>query len=132
MKSRYEIVQPVIEAELAKVYSYGVSDCFFLGCRVADTLSGTSMCETYKGRYRTLAGAQRTLRREGHTSLVTFFSAHLEPCAPAAARLGDIAIIQLGDAEHVGVCVGSKFLTKTETGASFHDVSRVKAAFLAG
>ena len=90
------------------------------------------MSKTYKGRYRTLAGAQRALRREGHTSLVTFFAAHLETCAPAAARIGDLAIIQLGEAEHVGVCVGTKFLTKTETGASFHDVTRVKAAFLAG
>lgn len=129
-KTRFEIAQPVIEAELAKPYAYGVADCFMFGCRMADAFDGSrGMVATYGGSYKTLTGAQRALRRRGFTSLVEFFSTHLEQCAPGAAQIGDLAVIQLADGEHVGVCVGLKFITKTERGRSLHDVSAVKAAF---
>lgn len=129
-KSRYETVAPVIEREMAKPYRYGTADCFFFGCRVADALDKKlKLASTYRGSYTTLFGAQKALRKHGFTSLSELFTAHLEPCAAGQARLGDIAILQLGDGEHVGVCVGAKFLTKTERGQSFHDLSAVKAAF---
>lgn len=129
-KTRFEIAQPVIEAELAKPYVFGTADCFLLGCRVADAFdSGRAMVATYGGVYKTLAGAQRALRRRGFTSLVEFFATHLEPCAPGEAQFGDLAVLQIDLAEHVGACVGARFITKTERGRSLHDLSAVKAAF---
>lgn len=130
--SRFERAMPVIEAELAKPYRYGTADCFFFGCRIADAMAGLDLATTYAGTYRTLLGAQRALRKRGHKSLIDLFAAHLQPCAPSQARFGDIVILQLVDGEHVGVCVGTRFLTKTEHGRSDHDLSVVKAAFLAG
>jgi hypothetical protein len=72
--------------------------------------------------------------KEGHKTLVTFFAGILEPCAPAMARIGDLGIIQIGNAEHVAICMGSngRWFTKTETGPSYHDMTAVKAAFRAG
>ncbi len=132
-KTRFEIVSSVIDAEMAKPYTFGTADCFFFGCRVADALdTNLNLAETFTGRYRSARGAQRALRKEGHTSLVGLFSGHLDACPPAQARIGDLAVIVLSDGEHVGVCVGQKFITKTARGQSFHDMATVSAAFRAG
>ncbi|WP_246666017.1 hypothetical protein [Aquamicrobium sp. LC103] len=132
-KTRFEIVAVVVEKEMAKAYRYGTADCFFFGCRVADALDKRlKLTSTYRGSYKTLLGAQRALRRRGFKSLVDLFATHLEPCAPAAARMGDVVILQLDNAEHVGICNGARFVTKTERGRSFHDLSAVKAAFHVG
>lgn len=128
--TRFEIVAPVIEAELAKPYQYGIADCFFFGCRIADAFDPSrEMVKTYSGSYRTLMGAQKALRKRGHESLVDLFALHLTRCAAGEAQTGDIVILELADGEHVGVCVGARFITKTERGRSDHDLSAVKAAF---
>ncbi len=133
-KTRFEIVSAVIAAEMAKPYSHWPhADCFFFGCRMVDALDPPLGVEAaYTGSYKTLAGAQRALRRRGHKSLSDLFAAHLAPCAPAQARVGDIVVLQLENAEHVGVCVGTKFITKTSRGQSFHDMADCKAAFRVG
>lgn len=130
-KTRFETVKAVIDAEMATPYSHWPhADCFFFGCRVVDALDPTAEIEkAYKGSYKTLRGAQVALRRRGWKSLTELFSTHLEPCAPAEARVGDIGVLQLSDGEHVGVCVGSKFITKTSRGRAFHDLADCKAAF---
>lgn len=130
VKTRFEIAQPVIEAELAKPYAYGTADCFFFGCQVADAFEpARQMVQSYSASYKTLSGAQRALRRRGFISLTQLFEKHLDPCAPGEAQFGDLAVLQINLAEHVGVCVGAKFITKTERGRSLHDLSAVKAAF---
>lgn len=129
-KTRFEIAQPVIEAELAKPYAYGVADCFVFGCRIADAFDPSrNIVGTYGGVYRTLLGAQRALQRRGYISLVQFFEAHLVRCAPSEAQTGDLVILQLADGEHVGACIAGRFITKTDRGRSLHDLSAVKAAF---
>lgn len=133
-KNRFEVVSAVIASEMAKPYSHDPhADCFFFGCRMVDALDPSQALEAeYTGSYKTLAGAQRALRRRGHKSLVDLFAAHLEACAPAQARVGDLGIIQLPDGEHVGVCVGMKFITKTPRGREFFDIAACKAAFRVG
>ncbi|KFC62784.1 hypothetical protein FF80_03351 [Devosia sp. LC5] len=132
-KTRFEIVKAVIDAEMASPYAYGTADCFFFGCRVADALDASlDLAKTYAGSYKTLRGAQMALRRRGHKSLIGLFAGHLTPCGPAEARIGDIGIMLLADGEHVGVCVGSKFITKTWRGRSFLDLADCKAAFRVG
>ncbi|MDX0213076.1 hypothetical protein GOC35_15650 [Sinorhizobium meliloti] len=133
--NRFRIVEATLMRELAKPYAYGSADCFMLGCAFIDALTGLATADKYRGAYRTLAGAQRALRRRGHTSLVSFFTAELgqEPKGGAEARLGDLVILRLSDgAEHVGVCLGARFVTKTERGRSDHGLADVIAAFHLG
>ncbi|WQO66185.1 hypothetical protein U8C40_03090 [Sinorhizobium medicae] len=133
--NRFRIVEATLTRELAKPYAYGSADCFMLGCAFVDALTGSATAERYRGAYRTLAGAQRALRRRGHTSLVSFFAAELgqQPKGGAEARLGDLVILRLADgAEHVGVCLGARFVTKTERGRSDHGLADVVTAFHLG
>lgn len=131
---RFEVVARVLGKELAKPYTYGEADCFFLGCRMADALDpALDLVKRYTGAYTTLRGAQTALRRRGCKSLVELFSRHLDACAPAEARLGDLVILRLEDgAEHVGICLGARFVTKTAQGRSDHTLSDCIAAFRAG
>ncbi|AEH79108.1 hypothetical protein I7G86_10170 [Sinorhizobium meliloti] len=133
--NRFRIVEATLARELAQPYAYGTADCFMLGCAFIDALTGWPFADKYRGAYRTLAGAQRALRRRGHKSLVSFFAAELgqEPKGGAEARLGDLVILRLVDgAEHVGICLGARFVTKTERGRSDHALADVIAAFHLG
>lgn len=127
--TRFEIAAPVIREGLATPYVYGSSDCFTLGCRVADVLGGHGMEATYKGAYRTLIGAHRALVKRGFKTLADLLGAHLEPCAAAQARFGDLAVVNLEDGDHVAVCLGEMFVTKTPRGPSHHSFADVTAAF---
>lgn len=132
MANRFIIVAETLKTELAKPYVYGQADCFMLGIAMADALAGTDLRAEYQGCYSTLKGAQKALRKRGHTSLVTFFTDHLEPCAPAEAQLGDLVVIQAGGGEHVGICLGTRFVTKTEGGQQSFGLADCIAAFRTG
>ena len=130
--TRFETMTPVLQAELEKPYMYGESDCFFLGCQIADAFDASrEMTFTYWRSYKTLAGAQRALRKRGHKSLKSFFAERLETIAPATAQVGDIVVILIDGGEHVGICLGAsgRFVTKTADGASYHRVGECIAAF---
>ncbi|ANK73597.1 hypothetical protein FA04_13800 [Ensifer adhaerens] len=132
---RFRIGSATLERELSTPYAYGPADCFHLGCAMADALHGTSLVEKYRGAYRTLKGAHIALRRRGFSNLVDFWSAELgqEPDGAASARYFDLVILRLADgAEHVGVCLGNRFTTKTERGRSDHGLSDVIATFHLG
>lgn len=131
--TRFEIVMPVIEAELAKPYAYGTADCFFFGCRVADALDPSlGLAKTYAGAYKTYKGAQRAMWKRGFTSISDLFDKHLERIGAAKARFGDIAVLLFPDGEHVGVCIGSGFMTKTQAGRVTRGLDAVKAAYRVG
>lgn len=133
MAPRFRIVAETMRQEMAKPYAYGEADCFFLGCQMADALNPKlGLVAKYSGSYSTLAGAQRALRRRKCKSLAELFAQHLEPCAPAEARIGDLVIIRLAGVEHVGICLGTRFVTKTERGRADYPLSDCIAAFRLG
>lgn len=133
--NRFRTVTGVLDREFAKPYVAGVSDCLFMGIAVIDALEGTDVARKYAKAYRTLAGSRRALRRRGYTDLTTMFAGELrrEPQAPSAAQFGDIVVIRLADGvEHVGCCLGGRFVTKTENGRQYHGLPDVVSAFHIG
>lgn len=129
MANRFVIVERVLGEEMALPYDPGKADCFFLGCRMADALGRSKLAELYAGTYQTLLGAQRALRKHGFRTLSDLFGSHFERCAPAQARMGDLVVLKLNDGEHVGVCLGTRFVTKTSRGRSDHSVDECVTAF---
>lgn len=133
--ARFEIVSRVMAEELSKPYEYGVADCFLLGCRMVDALTGSDLCGAYGKSYVTSTGAQKALRKQGCKSLTNFFADKigLEPVAPAFARIGDLAILELDHkgrkAEHVAIFNGRTFTTKTDIGSASYGFDAVKACF---
>lgn len=130
-------IMSTIEAELAKPYVEGESDCLFMGLAVADALDPSrGLVERYRGVYSTLPGARRALLKAGFKTVEAFLESHLKPLAPARARIGDLVTLHLPVsanrmATHVGVCIGARFVTKLETGRSFYRLMDVAQAFRA-
>lgn len=133
----------MLTEELAKPYEEGSADCFMLGCRTADALNpALGLVKRYGGRYTTLAGAQRALRREGCRSLVELFARHLPQIAPARAQTGDLIIVStpalsvagkpVRMAEHVAVCFYQRLVSKTERGRTDFGLEAAIAAFATG
>lgn len=118
----------VIEEEMAKPYDYATSDCFKAACAVVDVLTGSSFRRDFGGRYRTLLGAQKALRKQGHTHLASFWAQHLPQIEPARAQFGDIAVLSFDGQDHAAVCVGM-FWCRTPLGDRQFPLSAVQAAF---
>ena len=131
--TRFETLTPIIEAELAKPYAYGDSDCFLLAAKVAAALQPEcTLLAEYVGRYKTKLGAHRIMMRAGFVSLTDLLDKHFPRRAPATATYGDVAVVTLSDGEHFAVCVGQRFVVKLPRGATFCDLGTVKAAYQVG
>lgn len=87
------------------------------------------LVKRYSRKYRTLFGAQKALRKQGFSSLTELFETHLQKIGPASAQYGDLVILSYDNAEHVGICVGEKFLTRDENGSVFRSLEDVVSAF---
>ncbi|WP_422371351.1 DUF6950 family protein [Hoeflea sp.] len=127
--NRATVVSEIIKAARAEPYAYGINDCFFLGLKVIDALQGTSHVDAYTGSYSTLKGAQKALRKHDHTSLITFLSELGEPVAWGRSRIGDIAIVEVDGAEHVGIHGGQSWHSITEAGPAAWPLHFAKRAF---
>ena len=99
----------------------------------ADALDpALGLVERYWRAYSTLAGAERALRRQDCKTIADLYGRHLAACAPALAQFGDIAVLQLGRGQHVAVCLGRRFRTRTEHGPADYGVGDCIAAFRTG
>ena len=119
----------ILDEEFGKPYVPGASDCLFLAFRVADELAGTKFVEQHAGKYDSVAGGNRALKRSGYGSLAGVFEEHLERAAPALAAMGDVVIVERDGRQHAGVCLGQRFVSKTENGRVYYDLSEVRTAF---
>lgn len=127
--TRFAIVSGIIKTARDESYAYGVNDCFFLGLKVIDALQGTEHVKTYAGAYSTLRGAQKALRKRKHKSLVTFY-AELVPVIPwGRAQIGDLAVVEIDGAEHIGVHGGQAWMSITEAGPVTWPLHLAKCAF---
>jgi hypothetical protein len=134
LSARAAITARILREAKAAPYAYGVNDCFFLGLRQIDALRRTAYEAAHAGAYSTLSGANRALRRRGHTSLATYFMALGEqdgwgPIAWGSARIGDVAVIEIDGAEHVGIHGGRAWQSITEAGPAHWDLCRAIQAF---
>lgn len=127
--ARLKIVRKVIETQMAKPYRFGSTDCFMTALTMIDTLTGSQYIERHLWTYWTARGAHRELRRLGYRSLVDFFKDRLEPIETMRCEPGDVAVVRHDGAEHVAVCLGRQFVTKTLHGRLVLPVDSVIAAF---
>lgn len=129
LPARAAITGQILKEARTRPYVYGVNDCFFLGLRQIDAIQGTAHEVAHRRTYSTLLGANRALRRRGHKTLVTYFAELVEPIAWGAARIGDLAIVEIDGAEHVALHGGLGWQSITEAGPARWDLARAKQAF---
>lgn len=132
-KSRLITAMDIMERE---PHVYGQSDCLMrVGyCAAAmfdDPLRSEilGVLETYRGRYSSLSGAYRVLKKDGLTpiSLVTRFFAENNPIDATDGDIG--AVKQDGRNWGFGIISGAHFYVATEAGTGILPRSTMQKAF---
>ncbi len=100
-----------VEDARARPFEWGVHDCATWAFDVRRALTGQDAAAAWRGRYSTAKGALRTLR------LVLGAATHAEAAtailgaplaSPRQAQRGDIVLVEMGDGDSFGVCLGAK------------------------
>lgn len=85
----------------------GQHDCCLFGAGAIEALTGVDIAAEWRGRYTTLAGGRRVLRRSGYADHIALIAAHLPEAHPSASLPGDIAIVPTDEGPAVGVVQGT-------------------------
>ncbi len=95
---------------------YGQHDCCLFGAGAVLAQTGVDLATFWRGRYTTLRGGLRILRRAGYRDFVDLVAAHLAEAQGRFVREGDLAVIETGTGPAIGVSQGSAIYILTESG----------------
>lgn len=110
-------------------FAWGRHDCALFLAGAVEAMTGEDYAAPFRGRYKTPLGAQRVLRKEGFESLAAVASAHLKEIPPAAARVGDGALVRVEGIEALGVVQGPRVRVLTENYAGLVSRAFITRAF---
>lgn len=105
-----ERLAELVEARRAEPFRWGAHDCCLFAADAVLALTGRDPAAAWRGRYATEAEAEAVLAEAGslvETVALACAAAGLpEIPAPAAARRGDLALINQGNQPAMGVVLG--------------------------
>ena len=84
----------------------GRHDCALFASGAVEAVTGMDLAEGWRGRYRTLAGGRRVLKRAGFADHIDLAARCLEEVPVSWARPGDIAAVPSADGPALGVVQG--------------------------
>lgn len=128
-----DLIRSRLEAEIerAKVacigepFVTGEDDCTLWVASIYETVFGIDPAADYRGKYRNRLEAANLLGREGVAGHVIRTAARMgwRKIEPAAAAIGDLALIKpvVGDELGVAIFDGSFFVGRIDGGYSGHD-----------
>lgn len=103
---RTNLVQYLSEIS-RRPFSEGQNDCaLFLAGGVA-AMTGVDYAATYRGRYTTIRGGLRILRKDGFNDHVELAKHHLKSKPVAFANAGDGAVIVVDEGHALGIVQGA-------------------------
>jgi len=118
-----------LAAEARRPFEYGTSDCALFAAGAVDAMTGTDPSANYRGRYTTLRGGLRILRKDGFRNHVERAAVLLDEVPPRRARVGDIAVVETADGPSLGVVQGEWVAVRTMSGLGFVPVDQAKRVF---
>lgn len=116
----------------AGAFEYGSHDCalFFAGAAQAQT--GVDYAAPYRGRYTTLRGGLRILRKDGFEDHIALAAHHLPEIAPAFAWPGDGMVVDTDEGPALGVCQGRAVYLLGPNGGGLVSILAATRAFRVG
>lgn len=75
-------------------YALGQHDCALFAAGAVEAVTGHDPAAAWRGRYSTLNGGLKLLRKAGHQDYIEATAAHLPEIHPSAAAPGDIAVVE--------------------------------------
>lgn len=121
-----------VETHRRALFRFGAHDCGVLSGDAVLGMTGFDVVGPFRGRYTTMAGALRVLRKAGHADHVALFAAHLAEIHPAQARMGDIAVVPCDEGQALGPVVGAEIAVFAPGGLAFLPLVTATRAFRVG
>ncbi|MFN3971239.1 MAG: DUF6950 family protein [Gemmobacter sp.] len=100
----------------------GRHDCALFAAGAVAAMTGFDGAAPWRGRYTTLRGGLRVLRREGYADHLALVTAHLAPVPPAFARAGDLAAVPDTAGTALGVVQGERIYVLRPEGLATVDL----------
>lgn len=120
-----------LDVQAGKAFSLGTVDCGSLAGGAIEAMTGTNPHAAVAGRYKTMSGALRALRKLGHEDHIAYAAAVLEEIDPAYAAWGDIAAVPGEGGLALGVVTGTHILVRTPEGCGVVPLTEAVRAFRA-
>lgn len=95
-----------LAAQADAPFAYGSADCGAFAGGAIEAMTGENPHAKVAGKYKTMAGAIRALRRLGHDDHVAYTASLLTEIDPLYAAFGDIAVVDSPDGPALGVVTG--------------------------
>lgn len=88
-------------------FEMGQHDCALFAAGCVEAMTGADYAADFRGRYKTLKGGIRVLRKAGFDDHIALAASHFEEIAPAFAGVGDLAAVDTPDGLALGVVQGA-------------------------
>ncbi len=118
-----------LATEARTPFEYGRSDCALFAAGGLNAMTGSDPAANYRGRYTSLRGGLRILRKDGFRDHVERAAALLAEVSPQRARVGDIAVVDTADGPSLGVVQGEWIAVRTMIGLGFVAIDQAKRVF---
>jgi SpoU rRNA methylase family enzyme len=87
-------------------YQVGQNDCALFAARAVAAMTDVDLAAEFIGRYRTIRGGIRILRKAGYADHIDLAAAHFDEVATCFAAAGDLAVVPGLEGEALGVVQG--------------------------
>ena len=111
-------------------FSYGQNDCGSFAGGAVEAMAGENPHVLVAGKYKTMKGALRALKRAGHEDHVAYAASVLtEIDNPLFAQFGDIAVVDSPEGPALGVVVGAHIEVRAPHGRGLVPLTDAVRAF---
>lgn len=108
-------------------FAWGSHDCALFAAGAVQAMTGRDFASPYRGRYSTLAGGLRLLKKAGFSDHADMAASLFEEQHPSAAQIGDIAALDDGGHVALGIVQGALIYVLKPGAAGIGTVSRFEA-----
>ncbi len=95
-----------LELSARRPFEPGRHDCALFLAGAVEAMTGVDPAAPFRGRYTTLRGGLRILRKAGFADHIALAAHHLREIAPRAARPGDGLVVTTPGGLALGLCQG--------------------------
>lgn len=110
-------------------FAFGRHDCALFSAGAVEAMTGADMARDWRGRYSTMRGGLRALRKAGYADHVALAASMFEDVAPSLAQPGDLAVVPTDDGPALGVVQGEAVYVLGPQGLGLVSILRAERAF---
>ena len=118
-----------LAAQADAPFAFGSVDCGAFAGGAVEAMTGDNPHAAVAGKYKTMAGALRALKRLGHEDHIAYAASVLDEIDPLYAQFGDIAVVDSPEGPALGVVIGAHIEIRTPEGRGVVPLTDAVRAF---